>query len=121
MIIRKIAFLLILVSTACATNRTTKYGQRKGKWVYNNPDGQIEREEYFKPYKGTIAEEMAFQLGWTQEKYTDSIIYGEELIRTKQYYYNDDGELQRIEEKDTSYLFLDLYQKATPYVNPKND
>ncbi len=107
-------YFLLLLLAACVTNKTTKHGQKKGKWVYHRPDGQIERVEYYKPHKDTISEGMAFQLGWKYGQATDSTIYGEELIRIKEYRYNNKGELQRIENIDTSYIFRHFFNYALP-------
>ncbi len=73
--------------------------------------------EFYKPVKTNIDKDKAFQLGWTQQEWQDSVIYAEELTRIKLYYYNDNGDLQRIEKIDTSYLFLDLIQRVPPAVN----
>ncbi len=107
-------YFLVLLLTACATNQTTKHGQKQGKWVYYRTDGLIEREEFYKPIKDTISEGMAFQLGWKYGKSKDSIIYGEELIRIKEYRYNNSGELQRIEKIDTSFIFRHFFNYAPP-------
>ncbi len=98
-----IIFFLCSVITSFGqdfNNKKTERGQKTGKWIEYNENGNVKQVSFYEPNFQIRNPESVFFLAWDDQADTiqnaDTIYYGEKLLWTEKYEYDANDQLSRI-------------------------